>query len=103
MGEPSNPVGIDLGLSSRLTLSNGDHVPAIASLSSGDPMPPVHRYSFRSFDRHWAIADNRVGSRMRRAIWQVHSDQQTYITTFLKEGKPIGSGPAASAAAHPRT
>ena len=36
-----------------------------------------------------------------RRVWLIHSDQQTYITTFLKEGKPIGSGPAATAAAHP--
>ena len=79
---------------------NGPKDPTIASLNPGDPMPPVHRYSFRSFDRHWAIADNRVGDYMRR-VWLIHSDQQTYITTFLKEGKPIGSGPAATAAAHP--
>ena len=60
----------------------------------GEPSPPaIARYSFRSFDRQWVIADSRVGDFMRPALWRAHSKEQVYMTSLLT--KVLGNGPAA--------
>ena len=60
----------------------------------GKPSPPaIARYSFRSFDRQWVIADSRVGDFMRPALWRAHSKEQVYMTSLLT--KVLGNGPAA--------
>ena len=58
---------------------------------------PEHfaRYSYRSFDRQWCIADNRVGDYMRPPLWDSLSDKQVFMTSVLT-GR-IGKGPAAVA------
>ncbi len=67
----------------------------VADLDQSAPMPDACRYAFRSFDRQWLLADNRLGDFMRPALWYAHSDRQVYLTSLLT--KPLGTGPAVTA------
>lgn len=69
----------------------------IAKLKPTDPAPEVVRYSFRSFDRQWVIADPRVLALQRPPLWFAHSDEQTYMVGFFTG--IVGEGPAVTAAA----
>lgn len=78
-------------------LFDGETQPPIAKLRRSAPCPPVMGYAFRSFDRQWAIADSRIGDRLRPPLWHVAGDEQIYITSLLSG--VIGKGPAATASA----
>ncbi len=67
--------------------------PSLANLHGKPYLPAVTRYSYRSFDRQWVIADSRVGDRMRPELWRSHSEEQVYITSLLTA--VLGGGPAA--------
>ena len=67
--------------------------PSLANLHGKPSPPPATRYSYRSFDRQWVIADSRVGDRMRPELWRSHSEEQVYITSLLTA--VLGGGPAA--------
>ena len=68
---------------------------AISQLPSNAPMPNVTRYAFRSFDRPWVIADERLIARPRPELWGTHGERQVYVTTLLNH--PLGGGPALTA------
>ena len=67
--------------------------PSIDLLSANPSSPVLARYSFRSFDRQWVIADSRVGDFMRPDLWRAHSKEQVYMTSLLTS--VLGEGPAA--------
>ncbi len=69
----------------------------IADLPPDEPIPPVMPYSYRSFDRQWAIADNRVGDYLRPILHQAHTRNQIFLTSMLTN--ELGPGPAAVMAA----
>jgi hypothetical protein len=73
----------------------------IANLSRNAPVPPLHRYAFRSLDRQYIIADARLMTRPRPVLWQLHGEpdksSQVYLTTLLNH--PLGKGPGAVACA----
>ena len=69
----------------------------ISALPNDTPLPQVRRYAYRSFDRHYIIADGRLISRPRPVLWRAHSERQVYLTTLLND--PLGRGPAATACA----
>ena len=69
----------------------------IANLPSDAPMPEAQRYAYRSFDRHWIIADGRLMSRPRPDLWRVYGERQVYVTSLLT--KFLGTGPALTACA----
>lgn len=50
------------------------------------------RYGFRSFDRQWIIPDARLINQPNPALWELHSDDQIYLTVFTEESP--GSGPS---------
>lgn len=75
---------------------NSDKTP-IAELQEDTPVPDTIRYAYRSFDRHYIIADGRLMSRPRPDLWLAHSDQQIYLTSLLSH--PLGDGPALTACA----
>jgi hypothetical protein len=52
----------------------------------------IDRYSFRSFDRQWIIADNRLINDARPVLWNTYSDKQVFFTA-LRASSPT-SGPA---------
>jgi hypothetical protein len=72
-------------------------LPAISRLSPSAPPLEIVRYGFRSFDRQFAIADNRIGGRLNPALWSVHGDRQVYLASLLT--KVLGLGPAATVSA----
>jgi predicted helicase len=78
-------------------LFDGETQPAIAKLPKSAPCPPVMGYAYRSFDRQWAIADARLGDRLRPPLWQVASDKQIYLTSLLSG--VVGKGPGSTASA----
>lgn len=70
--------------------------PRLADLPVGAPAPEVKRYAYRSFDRQWAFADERISDGFRPTLWATLSDRQLFVTTTIT-GK-LGSGPAATVA-----
>ena len=81
----------------RIALTDRSDSTPIAKLPNNTPLPEVRRYAYRSFDRHYIIADGRLMSRPRPDLWRVHGKQQVYLTTLLKDS--LGRGPAATACA----
>lgn len=75
---------------------NSDTTP-IAQLPEDASIVDINRYAYRSFDRHFVIADGRLMSRPRPDLWLAHSNQQVYLTSLLSH--PLGSGPALTACA----
>lgn len=67
----------------------------IADLEPDATVPPVTRCAYRSLDRQWCIADNRVGDFLRPVLWRTASARQLFLTTQLSGA--IGDGPAAVA------
>jgi hypothetical protein len=85
----------------RQYLALGDsatRLPAIATLSGGDPAPAIQRFAFRSFDRQWAITDSRVGDFLRPVLHQTYGPRQVFLTSLLSE--VLGEGPAAVTTAY---
>ncbi len=66
---------------------------AIIKLNANDSMPAPNRIAFRSFNRHWALLDNRLGDFLKPILYQIHSDHQIYMTGLLTD--ILGTGPAA--------
>jgi len=77
--------------------SSGGRLKPITELEAGATPGDVRRYAYRSFDRQYIIADNRVGDYMRPVLWQSNSDRQVYFTSLLSQ--PLGNGPALTVAA----
>ena len=68
----------------------GNLLAPIANLLSKDlPVEPI-RYAYRSFDRQWALLDNRLCDRPRPNLRRYHGDQQVYMTSLLT--KVLGHG-----------
>lgn len=85
-------------LSQRDFLSPYKKLPAISSLAPDTLPHKIVRLGFRSFDRQWILADNRVISRPRFPLWQAHSDGQIYLSCLFNH--PLGTGPALTACAN---
>lgn len=67
----------------------------IANLLSKDlPIEPI-RYAYRSFDRQWALLDNRLCDRPRPNLRRSHSNKQVYMTSLLTN--VLGNGQSAVA------
>lgn len=78
---------------------NGSRLPAISSLTTGEPHPPLARFACRSFDRRWVLLDNRLGDYLRRSLWETSGDHQIFITSLLTG--ILGHGPAVVGTALP--
>src|SRR5437763_1523397 len=77
---------------------NRQRLPDIASLPLKTPPLEIVRYGWRSFDRHYALADNRVGGRLNPSLWQTHNDDQVYLASTLTA--VLGLGPGATVSAY---
>ncbi|MHB1243834.1 MAG: type ISP restriction/modification enzyme, partial [Gaiellaceae bacterium] len=64
-------------------------------LPAGTASPPSVRYAYRSFDRQFALVDERLGDFLRPVLWMSQSAQQLFMTSLLTG--VLGTGPAAIA------
>jgi hypothetical protein len=71
----------------------------IVDVTTSSPRPPVIRYAYRSFLRHWLIADPRLLDLPRPPMWATLSDRQVFLTSLLTG--VLGRGPAATVASNP--
>ena len=78
---------------------SGQKLPALSSLLADSPSPPIIPYSFRVFDRQYALLDNRVCSRWRPPLLFSWSGKQVFLSSLLA-GKMSGAGPGAVATCH---
>lgn len=70
-----------------------NRLPSIDSLPPTQPMSDVVRCLYRTFDRQYVIADNRLGDFFRPVLWQISDhDRQIYLSTML--ARPLSAGPA---------
>jgi len=54
-------------------------------------------YGFRSFDRQWIIADNRLINRTNPGLWEAFSKEQVYLTGFARSSPRNGPSLTATA------
>jgi len=52
----------------------------------------INRYSYRSFDRQYVVADARFLDRPSPSLWHTHSDRQMYLSSMFNH--PLGGGQA---------
>ena len=80
---------------SYAALGAPDHeLASIASLDATAATPGISAYAYRSFDRQFCFADNRLGDFLRPVLWQGLSARQLYLTSLLTG--LLGDGPAAT-------
>ena len=70
----------------------GQGQPSIHDADKSLHMPRAMRFSWRSFDRHYALYDFRLGDRLRPSLWRLHGDNQIYFTSLLSGALGLGSG-----------
>ncbi len=70
----------------------------LGPLNQGLNQEPVSivRYSFRTLDRQWLLADSRVIDMPSPELWQVRGPRQIFLNEL--QSQPIGLGPAISIA-----
>ncbi len=73
-------------------LGDGTRLRPLRDLDIGDTPEGIERYSYRSFDRQWIIADSRVVDAPKRSLWGARGPCQTYLTTLTST--KLGAGPA---------
>lgn len=67
-------------------------LPAITGLPNNDQAQKIVPISFRSFDRQYLLADNRLISRPRPNLWLSFGEKQLFFTSLFNH--PLGGGPA---------
>ena len=67
-----------------------------ATTSDGEPL--IERYAFRVLDRHFVIADSRIGDFMRPDLWRSFSERQVFISTRVVDVAGCGQFAVACAA-----
>ncbi len=75
---------------------SGQKLKPVSKLELGDEPEAFKRYSYRSLDRQWLVADNRVVDFRSPHLWRISSDQQIYLTTLTTT--KLGRGPVMIAA-----
>lgn len=75
-------------------LGKGDLAP-IESLRAGDRPDAVREINYRTFDRHWCVADRRVIDMPRPALWRAQADNQVFLISLA--GPQFSEGPQAVA------
>lgn len=66
----------------------------LATLPRHSPPPPTVRYCYRTLDRQWAFADERLADFLRPSLVATLSQKQVFAATLMS--KQLGQGPAVS-------
>lgn len=67
----------------------------LSSRHADDKCEGFERYGYRSFDRQWVIADNRVADYPRPPLWQARGSHQVFLATLTST--KLGYGPVVTA------
>lgn len=65
--------------------------PSIAMEPHDAPFPRIERYGFRSFQRSWCFADNRIGTVLKPVLWSSRSSSQIFFASMMSD--VAGGGP----------
>ncbi|MDR1349315.1 MAG: hypothetical protein LBJ59_00785, partial [Zoogloeaceae bacterium] len=71
---------------------SAEELTSIARLDRDAQPETIVRYGYRSFDRHYLIADNRIADYLRPDLWHTVSASQLFFASQFSQ--PLGSGPA---------
>ena len=74
------------------TMDGTVKLPPLAGLKRNAKAPKIEPFGYRSYDRQHLFVDNRLGDRLRKALWDVSSGRQVYLATIPTD--IIGSGQA---------
>ena len=86
----------DRTLSSSVSSLDGrSKMTPIGKLKEGDRPESIRPYGYRSFDRHFCLADSRVGDFLRSQLWRTLSPRQVFLTTLTST--KLGLGPVVTA------
>ncbi|HUT04162.1 MAG TPA: type ISP restriction/modification enzyme, partial [bacterium] len=77
---------------------NGYADQSIVRLPRDASPPRIERYAYRSLDRQWVFADNRLGDFLRPVLWSARGSSQVYVTSLFNH--PLGTGPALTSCSH---
>jgi len=69
--------------------------PSIFSSDNFSEIPSAIPFSYRSYDRHFALYDFRLGDRLRPPLWRMHGKHQVYFTSLLSNALGFGQAIAA--------
>ena len=78
--------------------SGSGRLPSLKSLDRKAEPEALARYGYRSFDRQWVIADNRVADFPRPQLWRTMGADQVVLST-ITSSIPLGRGPVLIAGA----
>ncbi len=76
-------------------LQVGSRLPPIRELDQGAKPEGFEQYGYRSFDRQWVIADNRLADFPRPDLWRVRGSRQVFLTTLTST--KLARGPVVTA------
>ncbi len=77
---------------------NGYGDQSIVRLPRDASPPRIERYAYRSFDRQWVFADNRLGDFLRPVLWSTQGSRQVYLASSVV--MELGQGPALTPTTH---
>lgn len=70
----------------------GKGQPSVGAMDNTTEMPAAISFAYRSFDRHYALYDFRLGDRLRPPLWRMHGENQVYFTSLLSNALGSGQG-----------
>ena len=76
-------------------LSNGPKLRSIEEIDLDDEPEGYEPYGYRSLDRQWIIADQRLIDRAGPDMWPIRGEHQVFLTTLTST--KLGQGPALTA------
>ncbi|HOE10656.1 MAG TPA: N-6 DNA methylase [bacterium] len=80
------------------TPPNGNREKSLEALPRSAPEPPIVRYAYRSLDRQWILADNRLGDYLRPALWYCRGPRQVFLAGSVV--LELGAGAAIMCSSH---
>ena len=70
----------------------GNYLPRISQIDSKSDWPKLTRYSYRLFDRHYALTDNRLGDYLRPSLALTAGESGLFFSSLIFE--TLGAGAA---------
>ncbi|TWB50056.1 N-6 DNA methylase [Rhizobium sp. ERR 922] len=70
---------------------SGSSLGPLVDIASGDPAPSVERYCYRSFDRHYAFIDNRLGDYLRPPLVNARGDKNLFFAALMTKMLGVGA------------